>query len=82
MKQAIILVSFGTADEKICSLTIDALAREISASFPNFELRQAYTSNFIIKKLLQRGIKISTVDEQISNLRAEGFNRHGEDHHG
>ncbi len=43
-------------------------------AFPNFELRQAYTSNFIIKKLSQRGIKISTVDEQIFNLRAEGFN--------
>lgn len=73
MKKAIILVSFGTADEKIRSTTIDALAREISATFPNFELRQAYTSNFIIKKLLQRGIKISTVDEQIFNLREDGF---------
>lgn len=73
MKQAIILVSFGTADEKICNLTIDALAQEISAAFPHFELRQAYTSNFIIKKLSQRGIKISTVDEQIFKLREDGF---------
>ena len=69
---AIILVSFGTADEKISERTIDALATEISAEF-NFELRQAYTSNFIIKKLAGRGIKILTVDEQIKKLRAEGY---------
>ena len=68
---AIILVSFGTADKKISGRTIDALADEISAEF-NFELRQAYTSNFIIKKLARRGIKILTVTEQISKLRAEG----------
>ena len=71
--QALILVSFGIADEKICNSTVNALAQEISAAFPNFELRQAYTSNFIIKKLFQLGIKISTVAEQISALRAEGF---------
>ena len=73
IKTAIILVSFGTADEKIFNSTIDALAKEISATFPNFELRLAFTSNFIIKKLFQRGIKIFTVAEQIFNLRAEGF---------
>ena len=71
--KAIILISFGTTDEKIFNSTIDALAAEISATFPNFALRQAFTSNFIIKKLLQRGIKISTVDEEIFNLRAKNF---------
>ncbi len=75
IKTAIILISFGTSNEKVRNLTIDKLATEISATFPNFELRQAYTSNFIIKKLLQRGIKISNVDEQIANLRAEGFDK-------
>ena len=71
---AIVLVSFGTADENVSSRTIDALADEISAAF-NVELRQAYTSNFIIKKLERRGIKIFTVSEQISKLRAEGYDK-------
>lgn len=71
--KAIILASFGVIDEKIRSSTIDALTQEISASFPNYEVRQAFTSNFIIKKLSERGIKISTVDEQISNLRGKNF---------
>ena len=71
--KAIILVSFGSADEKICERTINVLANEISAKFTEFELRQAYTSNFIIRKLLNRGIKIFTVAEQINKLRAGGF---------
>ena len=69
------MASFGTADEKIFARTIGALAQEISAIFPNFELRQAFTSNFIIKKLFQRGIKILTPAEQIAQLRAEGFTK-------
>ena len=69
---AMVLVSFGTNDERISGRTIDALADEISATF-NLELRQAYTSNFIIKKLYKRGIKIFTVSEQISKLRTEGY---------
>lgn len=71
--KAIILVSFGSADDKISARTIDALANDISAAFTEFEVRQAYTSNFIIRKLLKRGIKISTVAEQINKLRAKGF---------
>ena len=71
--KAIILVSFGTADEKIFTRTIDALAKDVAAACPNFELRLAYTSNFIIKKLLKRGVKVLTVNEQIEDLRCEGF---------
>lgn len=71
--KAVVLVSFGTADEKIFSRTIDALAKEISVELPNVELHLAYTSNFIIKKLLKRGVKVLTVDEQISKLRGEGY---------
>ncbi|MBR5912770.1 MAG: sirohydrochlorin cobaltochelatase [Selenomonadaceae bacterium] len=75
MKVAIILASFGVIDEKIRISTIDQLAQEISAEFPNFKVVQAFTSNFIIKKLSERGIKISTVEEQISNLRVENFEK-------
>lgn len=74
-RQAIILVSFGVYNEKIRNSTVDALANEISANFTDFEVHQAFTSNFIIKKLAQLGIKISTVEEKISELRAEGFTK-------
>ena len=73
--QSIILASFGSADDSIRSKTFDKLAAEIKEHFPAFEVRQAFTSNFMIRKLARRGILISTPAEEISKLRAEGFKR-------
>lgn len=75
MVDAIILVSFGSADDLIRAKTFDKLAAEIKEKFPAYEVRQAFTSNFMIKKLLRRGILIQTPAEEISKLRAEGFKR-------
>ncbi len=72
---AIILATFGSADDFIRKNIFDKLAEEISAAFPNFEVRQAFTSNFMIKKLARRKIFMSTPAEEISKLRAEGFKR-------
>ena len=73
--QIIILTSFGSADEKIRSSTIDALAGEIQKNFPTFDFAQAYTSNFMIKKLKSKGIEIKTLPEKISELRAAGYKK-------
>ena len=75
MDKAIILVTFGSADDSIRAKTFDKLAAEIKGNFPAFEVRQAFTSNFMIRKLARRGIFISTPPEAISKLRAEGFER-------
>ena len=72
---AIILTSFGSADDLIRRNILDKIAAEILAAFPNFEVRQAFTSNFMIKKLATRRIFIQTPAEEISKLRAEGFKR-------
>ena len=72
---AIILTTFGSADDSIRKNIFDKLAAEISQAFPTFEVRQAFTSNFMIKKLARRGIVMTTPAEEISKLRAEGFRR-------
>lgn len=72
---AIILASFGSADDSIRAKTMDKLAAEIKENFPAFEVRQAFTSNFMIRKLARRGVFIRTPAEEISKLRAEGFTR-------
>lgn len=71
---AIILATFGSADDEIRKL-FDTLAAEISAAFPAFEVRTAFTSNFMIRKLARRNIFVPTVAEAISNLRGEGFRK-------
>ena len=72
---AIILVTFGSADDSVRKKTFDKLAQEIKEKFSSFEVRMAFTSNFMIKKLARRGISIATPAEEISKLRAEGFSR-------
>ena len=72
---AIILASFGSADDMIRAKTFDKLAAEIQERFPTFKVRQAFTSNFMIGKLARRGIFIRTPAEEVSKLRAEGFKR-------
>ena len=75
MADAIILVSFGSADDLIREKTFNKLATEIKEKFPAYEIRQAFTSNFMIKKLSRRGIFIATLNQEISKLRTAGFEK-------
>lgn len=72
---AIILASFGSADDSIRENIFGKLATEIREHFPAFEVRQAFTSNFMIGKLARRGVSIRTPAEEVAKLRAEGFKR-------
>ncbi len=71
---AIILATFGSADEDVRKI-FDALADDIRQSFPTFEVRTAFTSNFMIRKLASRNVFVSTVAEEISNLQRDGFRK-------
>ena len=75
MRKAIILASFGSADDSIREKIFDKFLAEIKNFLPTFEVRPAFTSNFMIKKLATRGISIATPAEEISKLRAENFRR-------
>ena len=73
--RAIILASFGSADDDIRAKTFDKLAAELEKFFPTFAVRQAFTSNFMIRKLARRGIFMSTPAEEIARLRGDGFGK-------
>ncbi|MBQ7454440.1 MAG: sirohydrochlorin cobaltochelatase, partial [Selenomonadaceae bacterium] len=72
---AILLTSFGSADDEIRANTFDKLAAELKKFFPACEVRQAFTSNFMIRKLSRRGIFIATPAEEIARLREDGFKK-------
>ena len=74
-KQAILLASFGSADDDIRAKTFDKLAAELSTAFPALAVRQAFTSHFMIRKLARRGISIDTPQRSIDNLRGAGFGK-------
>ena len=75
VKSAILLTSFGSADDNIREKIFDRLATELKNFFPTFEVRQAFTSNFMIRKLARRGIFIATPAEEISRLRGDDFKK-------
>lgn len=75
MKQAILFASFGVVNAAARTACIDAAAAQIAKAFPAYEVRQAYTSVFIKKKLAEQGIQVDSLPEALSKLQADGFSR-------
>ena len=73
MKKAILFASFGVINEQARKNCIDAAAKQIEAAFPEFTLRQAYTSVFIRKKLAEQGVHMDSLSEALDGLLADGF---------
>ena len=73
MKQAILFASFGVVNAAARTACIDAAAAQIAKAFPAYEVRQAYTSVFIKKKLAEQGIQVDSLPEALERLQAEGF---------
>jgi sirohydrochlorin cobaltochelatase len=76
VKQAILVVSFGTSHRDTLEKTIQATEEAIGAAFPQWEVRRAFTSGMIIKKWASRdGVTIDNVSEALEKLYQEGYSR-------
>lgn len=72
--KAILVVSFGTSYRETCERNIGAIEREIAGAFPDWEVRRAFTSGMIMKKLRSRdNAQIDSVSEALERLAADGF---------
>lgn len=73
-KKAILVVSFGTTYPDTLKATIESVENKVRESFPDYEVRRAFTSRIIVKKLLERdNVKIETETEALQRLKAEGY---------
>lgn len=73
-KQAILVVSFGTSYNETREATIGAVEKEIEASFPDYDVKRAFTSQTIIDKLKERdGLEIDNVEGAMEKLVDEGY---------
>jgi sirohydrochlorin cobaltochelatase len=73
-KKAILVVSFGTTFADTRKLTTEAVRDGIKAAFPDYEVREAFTSRIIIKKLADRdGLKYDTEKQALDRLLADGY---------
>ncbi len=72
--KAILVVSFGTSFKETREKTIDAIEKKVAERYPDYEVRRAFTSKMIIKKLKERdGICIDYVTEALQRLVDDGF---------
>jgi sirohydrochlorin cobaltochelatase len=73
-KKAVLVVSFGTTYTDTRKVTIEAVENKIRAAFPDYELRRAFTSRIVIKRLADReGLKVDTETQALERLKADGY---------
>lgn len=74
-KEGILLVAFGTSMPKATE-AIDSLVNATKAAFPETEVRVAYTSNIIRRKLKkEQNIDIPSPSEALAKMNDDGFTR-------
>lgn len=56
-KAALLMVHFGSTYDDTRALTIDAVNSLAKSEFPDMEVREAYTSRIVIRRLKARGIE-------------------------
>jgi len=73
-RPAIVLVAFGTSVEEARQV-FDFINTRAYERYPEYEIHWAFTSQFIIDKLKQRGIITRNVSEVVNDLRSRGYKR-------
>lgn len=75
MKQAILVVSFGTTYKEAMKNSIDATVNHIANEFKDYDIFQAYTSNIIRKKLIDRGMDINDTKTALEIIKNNGYEK-------
>ena len=71
---ALLAVSFGTSYEETRKKTIEEIEKTLAQEFPQADLRRAFTSGMILRRLRERdGIHIDSVDEALKKIYEDGY---------
>lgn len=74
-KTGILLVHYGTSNDKSRAQTIDKLNSRVSETFPDCVVVEAYSAPSVIKTLAKRGIKKLYISQALDSLKALGCNK-------
>lgn len=72
-KPALLMVHFGTTHDDTRALTIDAINRKAKEAFKDVELREAWTSRIVMRRLKARGVERLNPIEALEKLKEEGY---------
>ena len=73
-KEAILLVAFGTTVPE-ARKAFDQIESQVKVAFPGVEVRWAFTSSIVRKKLSDQGVKLDPPTVALSKMLEDGFNR-------
>ncbi len=71
-KDAILLIAFGTSNSEARNAFLN-IEKQVKHHFPSMEIRWAFTSDFIRKKLYKKGITTHSPQHALSKLADEEF---------
>lgn len=72
-KVALLMVHFGTTHDDTRILTIETINKKAAQTFPGIEVREAYTSRMIMRRLKEKGITKLNPTEAMDKLIADGY---------
>ena len=72
-KKGILIVSFGTTHRDTELKCINPIEAAVKKIFNDFEVRRAFTSNMVIRKLAAKGVYIPSPLEAVEKMLEEGF---------
>jgi sirohydrochlorin cobaltochelatase len=73
-KKAILVVSFGTTYADTRKACIESVEDRMRAAFSGYEVRRAFTSRMVVRRLAERdGIIVDNERQALERLLAEGF---------
>jgi sirohydrochlorin cobaltochelatase len=70
---ALVITHYGSSDAETRTRTLDVITREAQAAFPHLEVREAYISPIVRKRMARQGVHKDSPLEALLKLRAEGF---------
>lgn len=72
-KAALLMVHFGTTYDDTRTLTIDAINQKAKETFKGMEVREAWTSRIIMRRMKTRGVERLNPAEALEKLKADGY---------
>ena len=71
MKQAILVVAFGSTVDSAREHNIDSVVEHIRKSYPDYTVELAFSSRIIVKRLRERGVEVPTEQGALEKLIQE-----------
>ncbi len=73
MKQAILVVAFGSTVDEARQNSIEPVVKHIEKLFPQHHVSLSFSSRIIVKRLRERGITVATEEGAMEQLIADGY---------